>query len=628
MSNRYHGGAGAQPAAKSSSAVIGTNGKDSIIINKIIRETILNKPRDAPMYNYDQIDGSYSYTEGLKMYKTNCHLGQRKLLLNEIQFYTCYVRGKRPLIIYAGSASGEHTPIILRLFPDVRLLLVDPNYHNIDSKTKYVYQNTSVISDSNLREFKNYIRGRGDNRIEHLKRGALRLNSMEFMYSGLIDTIASADKHDTNHNKNNKTAAKDMQEFYAGNYEKLVEDMFNDKDTRVFIVQDYMTTDLTKLIKLSIDRANKNASGGASGGVSGGVSEGASESADSIGKDEVDASTGPAVTVYFVTDIRTNMFNFAPTELDYIWNYALQIAYLKILQPEYSMLKYHPPYFKPEDTSVADLDNPNSKIGKHPMRDVIANDIEYVKKQYNIDMLADYRAGAFMYFTADTIFNQPWGPVGTSEARLIVSRAGVNSDMVPYSHKEWEDKYFYLRYDRMFAYYSTFYDIIKSHKRNEYDACSDCCLEILILGNYLLLADEITGATPAQSPPSGSIDFTAIQKRMSDPKFLDDLFDMYQDINKVTFYNLKYNRKCPTHGMLKHTPSQVNAYIVDSWAKNEKSFTRLIIKPDATDEEKFTLLSNNGQIITRGKANFDLSPENKSDYQRRVLSDIMQRLHR
>jgi DNA-directed RNA polymerase beta' subunit len=53
------------------------------------------------------------------------HLGQRKLLMSEIDFLTDYVRTKGYLIVYAGAAPGSHILTLLRLFRDVRFDLYD-----------------------------------------------------------------------------------------------------------------------------------------------------------------------------------------------------------------------------------------------------------------------------------------------------------------------------------------------------------------------------------------------------------------------------------------------------------------------------------------------------------------------
>ena len=57
------------------------------------------------------------------------HIGQRKLLLNEVQLLTNYSNIK--YCIYAGSAPGHKTHFLSQLFPDVKFILIDPNIFNL-----------------------------------------------------------------------------------------------------------------------------------------------------------------------------------------------------------------------------------------------------------------------------------------------------------------------------------------------------------------------------------------------------------------------------------------------------------------------------------------------------------------
>lgn len=58
---------------------------------------------------------------------TNMHLGQRKLLLSEIQLLTEYYRtySEDPILVYIGSATGSHLLILNKLFPKVKFILYD-----------------------------------------------------------------------------------------------------------------------------------------------------------------------------------------------------------------------------------------------------------------------------------------------------------------------------------------------------------------------------------------------------------------------------------------------------------------------------------------------------------------------
>ena len=57
------------------------------------------------------------------------HIGQRKLLLSEVQFLTHIYESKNDVCycIYAGSAPGHKTHLLAKLFPKIKFILIDPN---------------------------------------------------------------------------------------------------------------------------------------------------------------------------------------------------------------------------------------------------------------------------------------------------------------------------------------------------------------------------------------------------------------------------------------------------------------------------------------------------------------------
>lgn len=60
--------------------------------------------------------------------KDNIHLGQRKLLMSEIQLLNMYFKKNpdgKPTIVYVGAAPGTHLQFLLFLFPKVRFILYD-----------------------------------------------------------------------------------------------------------------------------------------------------------------------------------------------------------------------------------------------------------------------------------------------------------------------------------------------------------------------------------------------------------------------------------------------------------------------------------------------------------------------
>lgn len=66
------------------------------------------------------------------------HNGQLKLLFSEIQFLTLFWESHvtSPKVVYAGSAPGDHIPLLSELFPDVEFHLYDPAPFKIAPTTK------------------------------------------------------------------------------------------------------------------------------------------------------------------------------------------------------------------------------------------------------------------------------------------------------------------------------------------------------------------------------------------------------------------------------------------------------------------------------------------------------------
>ena len=77
-----------------------------------------------PQVTVDDIKHRLPYEENAKTLKPQYHIGQRKLLLSEVQFLTKY---KMRYCIYAGSAPGHKTHLLSSMFPQIKFILVDPN---------------------------------------------------------------------------------------------------------------------------------------------------------------------------------------------------------------------------------------------------------------------------------------------------------------------------------------------------------------------------------------------------------------------------------------------------------------------------------------------------------------------
>ncbi len=368
-----------------------------------------------PIYETSQLQ-SMPYRRS-RILNTGCHAGQRKLLMTEIQFY-CNIPADS-IVVYSGSASGDHTTAILEMFPGIKLILIDPAYHTIDYDYTVIYQNPDIIDKDNLSNVKRMLNAREPHVVEH----AARLTRAKTLYN---------------------PQGRDMLEPSGSEHESFKQDHANlgtlvrENDCRVYIIQDYLTPELTDLL--------------------------------------MECNLGD---ICYVSDIRSTMMNSFPTDADYLWNDALQLYLIKKLRPLFSMLKFHPPYFDDESIEKLEQDHASS-----PVLSMMYENIQRVK-EFDLDMIENYKNKKHMYLDRKMIYLQTWAPVHSSETRLIVEQSAIDKPYRNYDHEDWDNKFYYLRFLRSFGYYDMFYKYVKPLKNNPYDGCFDCMLEMFILGKYM-----------------------------------------------------------------------------------------------------------------------------------------------
>lgn len=101
-------------------------------------------PRD-PVVMFDQIDGEMDYND-TPLYTPAYHIGQRKLILNEIQFLT-KIRGNA-IVVYAGSAPSIKGAFMAHLFPRIRFIFIDPNKFEIRPYGSISVEHTTITNDT------------------------------------------------------------------------------------------------------------------------------------------------------------------------------------------------------------------------------------------------------------------------------------------------------------------------------------------------------------------------------------------------------------------------------------------------------------------------------------------------
>jgi len=83
--------------------------------------------------------------------RTTMHWGQRKLLMTEIDFLTQYSK-ENDLVLYVGAAPAIHTPLLSKLFPSLRFILVDPMKFSIHETDKIEIRQ-EYFTDEMAKEF-------------------------------------------------------------------------------------------------------------------------------------------------------------------------------------------------------------------------------------------------------------------------------------------------------------------------------------------------------------------------------------------------------------------------------------------------------------------------------------------
>ena len=430
-----------------------------------------------PIYEYNQLEtfNCDKTPENYNVIKLGCHHGQRKLLLTEIQFMT-----RSPnLIIYAGSAPNEHMSILLDMFPDNKFLLIDPNYHTFDRDYKYVYMNWNSISIETINSVKRDISNINNRRYQNVK----RLKEASFIDGSSHDVI----DFDKSKMDEIKTSVK---------YSSLIKSLIDGKD-RIYIIQDYMTRELANLLSLSLKEADNPEFG-------------------------------------FISDIRTNLFDSGPVDLDYVWNDGLQLVFIKTMRPTLSMIKFHPPLRYTDDNSVKDFIDGKLK------NDTVKKDLEYIKKYTN--MLKNYMDDKHLYFTNSTIYLQAWAPKTSTEARLIITHDDIDKPFINYDYNEWWDRFRYLKYLRGYGYFK--HHVYTKHA-NVGDGCFDCMLETLILSDYLMKNTTLY------------LNTDVILKWLSDQNNVKSIKNLWQKINKNLLYPVDQKG---IHGYIKSPPENIHFY--------------------------------------------------------------------
>lgn len=491
---------------------------------KYLKDTVLFNP--IPSLFYDDLINEYSYETSYSITKLGCHYGQRKLLINEIQFLTYYAK-QTNIIIYVGAAPCEHLTVIKHLFPNNKYLLIDPNYCIIDDdKSVYIYQNPHIISNNAINIYRIYS---DKTKPKHQQNGAKILTNIKVLFNDINYTY---DMVTPFLNKVNLDTHKQLMINICNDAKlkmknnNILKSIENNLDYDIFIIQDYLDINLLELISLNINEVKSN--------------------------------------ILFISDLRTSFYknelsdtlnNYmnisnGPVDADILHNDCLQMLACHYIKPSYAMLKFHPPYFYEEWKQYSKYlqdNNTLKQVVEQVSREIFKKDDEFLFKEHFNKRHYNYKA--------ERILLQPWAPPISSETRLIISKKTIiDREIIVYNSSQWENKFFIHNITRPYVSIPTYLyltndlaNLNSEFKIYGYDCCPDCYIELTILYQYCKKKKYINFKNIELYSP----DISEQKKYFPDIKKLCAIISKclpYKLIDSYNYINKNTNYKCNFHG--------------------------------------------------------------------------------
>lgn len=166
----------------------------------------------------------------------------------------------------------------------------------------------------------------------------------------------------------------------------------------------------------------------------------------------------------FISDIRTNPDKESPSTIDILWNSAMMYNWLKILKPDWFMIKFRCP-FPATDAEKQEL------LAEYNEREYTHVDFE----KCDIPFIENLKNNVFEFIKAD-IMLQAFAPTSSTESRLV----GNTLERVIYDINEYEEKFFYFNTTmRPKHVYRSFIN-----RKVGIDNCHDCALMCEIFREY------------------------------------------------------------------------------------------------------------------------------------------------
>lgn len=387
----------------------------------------------------------------LAIYKS-CHIGQFKLLLAEINATNMFLnRHTDPgIIIYAGSAPSMKLLFLMKMFPNVKFILIDPNeffiYDDKYDLPHYVRQDPSYVKHGAKwggihTDYQNRIKHKDEYvYLSHTDSNMYTSNVYKSKYglyynpaTNKLESFSKPTSYGARERRINQHVGEfNMMSPRAGKESIKFAFAADVKKNKVFFIEEYFTSDLARIIaEVQVDYPN--------------------------------------VKTMFWSDIRTNLESEnAPKDEDIMLNNAWTYVWLRILKPKLSMLKFRTPFFN--DPETIDI-----SVYKQFFDEAAQYGFDWNKSR-------EWLKGKYSFFPG-TIELQCWHGAYSKETRLIVKHEDViNNNMIEYDVQEYDEKFNYFNNIQRFAIYYT------NPFANEdlgFDHCYDCSMTAKIFADYM-----------------------------------------------------------------------------------------------------------------------------------------------
>lgn len=382
---------------------------------------------DEPIRTLDNIPHEIPYRDESRLLVMINHIGQRKLLISEIDFMNTLPAGMgvdTPCrVIYVGSSPSMHLGLLLQKYPLLTVITVDPSQLTIyippeegveERHTHHSYPDRVLYFDVYERE----LYGLEDGDEERL---ATFYNAKKDISE--IVNIDHPEEYEEHQKDNNEI-------IENGDKDNVLTDKIKKGEHRVYNFGRLHDDKLSSIITA----------------------------------DKLDD-----MPLYFWSDIRTRDYkdrdDIKEFETSVLINLAMQVEWIKKCGAEKSMLKMRLPFI----TSVDDFTF--TKMSRE-----MDGVLERVATEYGIDYKECLRSGKYEVPKGEIHLQTRQGGHST-ECRLIVDKENLNNHMiVPLSD-----------YENKFYYFNTIYRPIAYHTGHEIDKdlnicyCQDCALEADIL---------------------------------------------------------------------------------------------------------------------------------------------------